>query len=180
MFAGIAARIVILLILLLNAVLLLAAAIRSLSDLLRPQPETDVMVAALFLAFSFVLGVWILGLVQRVMAKGWPDRFIKSLRFKWGFYVGTLMVGVGLFFLFNTPVELYASLGFLAGTSFAELALRQFSVMAGIVLPRIIVQIAAWEFHVLYASFFVGFCVWVINAVKNVARRGKNPPPPAS
>ncbi|MBU0624751.1 hypothetical protein KKF05_00225 [Patescibacteria group bacterium] len=159
---GLIARIIAFIFLLFNTIIFLSVAIKSIFDIIHRVTNTGLSLSILFLLASFALGIWLLGLMQQVLAANWPQRAVKIIQKKWFFGFFTILLFEGLFFLFKTPVHFYASIGHNIGLSFAQLAMEQFGSMLKIALPiDFIRQIVAWEFQLFYASFIVGFLVWV-------------------
>ncbi|MFH1046838.1 MAG: hypothetical protein V1738_00920 [Patescibacteria group bacterium] len=164
MIASYIIRLIAVLFLVFHEIIFVGVVISSAGQLAARRTEQGFLYPVMYLVFSFILAVWLLGLIQQVVKADWAAAVRPHIEKYWREYVATVVVFATLFVLFSTPISYYASLGYAAGNSFGSMARIEFARLFNAELPSVLAKISAWTFQWFYASFMVGFVVWVRDA----------------
>ncbi len=138
-----------------------------------PSEDENMMFSVVFMLLSLVFAVWVWGMLSKVFKKDWPRKSFIHIKTDWRKYVATVLVLIGLVLLFGSPIGFYASIGYMAGSQFAQLAQQEFAGLLGLELPELLLKSVAWTFQWNFASFMAGFCIWIYSAIAGAMTQSK-------
>lgn len=159
-------RIIAFIFLLFVGLMSIGAAIRSLRGLISGQADMGQLYGLLYFFLAFSIAVWVWGLIHKVIKKQWPSVFLEKARRGWKLYAAVTFVFAVLLGLSVTPLSGYSMIGYGFGFDFGQLASVEFSSLLGVEMPDILASLTALIFEWFYASFIVGFCVWIYSAIR--------------